>query len=199
MLNEVNGVINANGAQLLEIDTGNNTVINFGVLESTSTGGLKIDSNVVNFGKLVDTAGHLEIVGSVSGGTASVGPGGELIFDSAADQNVIFTSTTGGGLKLGDSSHFSGTITGFGGNNTDFIDLADFAWDPGNTTATFTSTDNIHGVLAILNTTTSQEVDLNLVGNYNSTTFTAATDGSGGTIIHDPVIHIAHHHGDHLV
>lgn len=200
VFNEVNGVINANGSQLLKIDTNHETVVNFGLIETTGAGGLKVDGDLANFGKLVANAGVLEIDGSLTGtGTATIGQNGTLDIVEASHQNISFASTLGGKLQLGDSKEFSGNITGFGGSNTDSIDLQDLTFHAG-TTATFTATDATHGVLTVANGV-DPVVTLNLVGDYSAATFTAADDGPGhGVLIHDPPApHIVHHHGDHLV
>src|SRR5260370_9194597 len=84
---------------------------------------MTVASGIVNSGVLWANGATLTVLGAVSGnGTATVDGVGTLDFEASTIANVVFGSGTGGTLKLGDSFHFNGTITGFCGS--DVIDLA---------------------------------------------------------------------------
>ena len=62
------GVIDANAAaNSLSVDTGANSITNYGLMEATGSGDLKIKSPIANFGVLEANGGTLEIDGPVSG------------------------------------------------------------------------------------------------------------------------------------
>src|SRR5258707_12290512 len=117
------GTIDATGTHALTIDTGSNLVLNSGVLEAAGSGGMTVASGIVNSGVLWANGATLTVLGAVSGnGTATIDGVGTLDFEASTIANVVFGSGTGGTLKLGDSFHFNGTISGLGGS--DVIDLA---------------------------------------------------------------------------
>src|SRR6185436_18806298 len=112
------GTIDATGTHALTIDTGSNLVTNSGVLEASGSGGMMVASGIVNSGVLWANGATLTVQGAVSGnGTATIDGIGTLDFEVSASVNVVFGSGTGGALKLGDSFHFNGTISGFGGSD----------------------------------------------------------------------------------
>ena len=69
------------------------------------------------------TGGTADFEKSVTGGTATI-DGGKLEFDGKADVDVTFASGHYGELVLGDVKHFSGTISGFGGTDSDSPSLS---------------------------------------------------------------------------
>ena len=118
------GLINATGTHALEIDTGTNTVLNSGTLEASGSGGLTVASSILNSGVLWANGAAITVQGEVSGnGTAAIDGNGVLDFEASSTANVVFNPDAAGTLKLGDSFHFNGTISGFQGS--DIIDLAD--------------------------------------------------------------------------
>ena len=109
------GTINATGTHALTIDTGSNWVFNSGVLEASGSGGLTVASAIANSGVLWANGSTITVDGQVTGnGTATIDGNGTLDFEASATVNVVFGSEGAGTLKLGDSFHFNGTITGFG-------------------------------------------------------------------------------------
>ena len=85
-----------------------------------------VASGIVNSGVLWANGATLTVQGAVSGnGTATIDGIGTLDFEASTSANVVFGSGTGGTLKLGNSFHFNGTISEFGGS--DVIDLANVA------------------------------------------------------------------------
>jgi hypothetical protein len=90
---------------------------------------------------------------------------------------VVFGSGAGT-LKLGDSFHFNGTITGFGAS--DSIDLANV----GSATASISYHENAAGTggtLAISDG--AQTLGLSLFGDYSADNFSVVPDPVHGTLI----------------
>jgi len=173
------GTIDATGTHALTIDTGSNSVLNSGVLEASGSGGMTVASSIVNSGVLWANGASLTVQGAVSGnGTATIDGSGTLDFEASSTANVVFGSGAAGTLKLGDSFHFNGTISGFGAS--DMIDLADV----GSAAASISYHENAAGTggtLAISGG--AQTVELSLVGHYSADNFSIVPDQATGTLI----------------
>ena len=124
--NSAAGTVNANNATALIINTGANTVTNSGLLESTSTGGLVIDTTVNNgtAGKITATTGAtvtLQNGASLQGGTlATSGTGVISVNGGKLDGTAhTVTLTAGSNLDLYNSTSMTllGTITNKGSFN----------------------------------------------------------------------------------
>ena len=117
------GIVNANAGVALILDTGNNTIENWGTLEATSSGGLVVKSDVVNAaGGLIKAVGAAAVVdldgATVAGGTLSASGVKAMIQTVSGTSNVlsggtfmmrtIVETTSGSELTL------SGTVTNFG-------------------------------------------------------------------------------------
>ena len=120
-------------------------------------------------------------------GTATIDGSGTLDFEASSTANVVFGSGATGTLKLGDSFHFNGTISGFGAS--DIIDLADV----GSTAASISYHENAAGTggtLAISGG--AQTVELSLMGHYSADNFSIAPDHVNGILIaylpHDLIV-----------
>ncbi len=109
-----------------------------------------------------------------------VATGGLVTFDGISAQGVTFEGTTGT-LKLDEAVAFTGQVSGLAGS--DALDLTDISYGP-NTTATFLG-DAIGGTLTVTDGTDTANITLQ--GNYLSSTWDLSSDGSGGTIVVDPV------------
>jgi hypothetical protein len=190
------------GAGKVQVDSGATLQFNVSAV---------ISGNVTDNGTIVAHAGGLEIgSGSSITGTGGfkIDAGAVLQFDGADALNVLFTGSTGE-LVLKDPADFSGTIGNSSGHLTsgNLIDLTNI--NP--TTAhlsgpvTYTSGNNISTVSITDGTHTDI---LHLVGDYTTSTWTFAADGSGGTIVDDPpgtsdpaqigdTFHFAETAGDH--
>ncbi len=173
------GTIDATGTHALTIDTGSNLVTNSGVLEASGSGGMMVASGIVNSGVLWANGATLTVQGAVSGnGTATIDGIGTLDFEASTTANVVFGSGTGGTLKLGNSFHFNGTISGFGGS--DVIDLANVA--AANASISYhENTAGTGGTLAISDG--AQTLELSLLGHYSADNFSIVADQLHGTSI----------------
>jgi len=186
LINE--GTIDATGANALTVDTGANVVTNSGTMEASGSGGLVVASSIANSGVLWANGASLTVQGEVSGnGTAQIDGNGILDFEASATANVVFGSGASGTLKLGDSFHFNGAITGFTGSDT--IDLADL----GSATASLSYQENAAATGGILTISDgAKTVELSLLGNYSADNFNLVSDQAKGTLVayvhHDLVV-----------
>jgi hypothetical protein len=173
------GTIDADATHVLAIDTGSNTVVNSGVLEASGSGGMTIASAIANSGVLWANGSYLAVQGEVSGnGTAAIDGNGMLDFEASSTSNVVFGFDAAGTLKLGDSFHFSGTITGFSGS--DIIDLADL----GSAAATLSYHENATGTGGTLSIFDgAQTAELTLLGHYSADNFSIVADATKGALI----------------
>src|SRR5262249_26975020 len=97
-----------------------------------------------------------------------------------SEQPVTFTGPTGA-LKLDNAVAFTGQVSGLSGS--DALDLGDISFGA-NTTATYLGNTS-GGVLTVSDGTHTANIDL--VGNYLSSSGDLASDGHGGTVVVDPV------------
>ncbi|HEY5071400.1 MAG TPA: hypothetical protein VII63_05150 [Caulobacteraceae bacterium] len=175
------GVIDADLAVALIIDTGANTIANSGLIEASGAGGGAIRSAVSNTGVLMADGGNLTVNGAVTGSGHAVISGGNLSFASGFSENVAFTGSTGV-LELAYSQGYTGTITGFSTNAGTSLDLRDIAFSR-STTATFSGTTS-GGTLTVTDGT--HTANIRLSGDYTGSTFVASGDGHGGVTVIDP-------------
>jgi hypothetical protein len=136
-----------------------------------------VDGAVENDGTLVAFRGDLTIDGDVTGtGIARILNGGVLTLEAGFDQNVQFQiAGASGELVLADSQAYSASIRSFSATGATSLDLQDIK---------FVSTDEAtfsKGVLTVTDGTDTAHIRLS--GNFTGVTFTAASDGDGGTVI----------------
>jgi hypothetical protein len=155
--------------------------------DGTGTANINFSGNYVlqNFSFSNDGSGGTLIVdppvtsaASQQTGTATIDVKGILDLEAPTTANVVFGSGAAGTLKLGDSFHFNGTISGFGASDT--VDLADV----GSATASISYHENAAGnggTLAISGG--AQIVELSLLGHYSADNFSIVPDQVHGTLI----------------
>ena len=109
--------------------------------------------------------------------------GGSLEFEAADSEKVKFVAGATGTLKIDHSltAPFTGTIAGLTKN--DSVDLADLTWVKGHMHAIFSGSAS-GGVLTVSDG--SSRVELDLSGNYTTSTWVLSKDSSGGTTVTDP-------------
>ena len=141
-----------------------------GAQSATTT--IDVSGDVVAFGALhqpakIETDATLELRSADSGTVTFEGPTGTLILDHA--------------------STFNGQVVGFSGNGNastlDVIDLKDIAFGPG-VTASYVG--NAIGGILTVSDARHDSANISLVGNYENSTFSVASDGAGGTSVVDP-------------
>jgi hypothetical protein len=177
LTNQAGGTIAATTSTALVINLGANTLINAGLIEALGvTAQGVISSAVANTGTLEATGGTLTVDGAVTGSGQAVITSGTLAFASSFDEAVDFTGT-GGELQLAQSQAFTNTITGFSADGATTLDLRDIGF-VGSGEATFSGTMS-GGTLTV--TDGSRTAHIALVGDFLGDTFTASSDGNGGT------------------
>ncbi len=182
LINESAGVVNANRPTALIVDTGASTIVNGGLLESSSTGGLTVNSAVNNTGTLLAAAGTVLVKGAVTGAGQVRILAGTADFMAGFGENVIFLGGSTGVLELSKSTAYAGTVSGFSTTGKTFLDLVDVVFS-GSTKATFSGT-TASGTLTV--TDGAHTAKIKLAGDYTKSSFILATDGHGGTLVHDP-------------
>ena len=181
LVNDSGGVIDANTAAALIIDTGVAFINTVGTIESTGSGGVTVQSALANAGQIGAFAGAVTLNGSVSGSGLAQINGGTLVANSAFSQAVDFTGSSGE-LVLADSRSYTGTITGFSTSGGTELDLKDVGFVK-SSEAKFSGTSS-GGVLTVKDG--GEVATIKLTGDYLSSTFVCSSDGSGGVLIEDP-------------
>jgi Ca2+-binding RTX toxin-like protein len=153
-------------SQLAITDTAQGAQIAFGADTITLTG----------VGAAQLTAKNLLLPANVT--PPAVGAGETITLGSAYAGEVSFLSDTGT-LTLEDSSSFTGTVAGLHGR--DAIDLADIGFGASSTLGYSANADNSGGTLSVGDGT--HMANIALLGSYMASSFVAASDGHGGTLI----------------
>ena len=159
---------------------------NAGVVDAGAGGIFVVQIATSNSGTLESTGGSLQFKGAVTGtGTATIS-GGVVDFGAASSIAVSFANASGT-LQLDASSAnnghgYSGSISGFGG--PDQFDLTDIAFGTNTTLGYAANANNTGGTLTVSDG--AHTANLALLGQYAASSFAAAGDGHGGTVITDP-------------
>jgi alkaline phosphatase D len=95
--------------------------------------------------------------------------------------NVTFAPGAKGSLQVDDAS-VGGQVSGFAPG--DMLDFADVAFGGSTTIGYAPNAGNTGGTLSV--TSSSHTANITLLGNYMASSFVAASDGHGGTLITDP-------------
>jgi Tryptophan-rich Synechocystis species C-terminal domain len=114
-------------------------------------------------------------------GPATIGTGQTVEVTGPYSGSITFASTTGT-LLLDHSSSFTGTVAGLLGPN-DLLDLLDI--NPATVQPPTESGTTAQGTTLQV-TDGTHTANIALLGNYMASTFVAASDGHGGTVVHDP-------------
>jgi hypothetical protein len=130
----------------------------------------------------VDKGGTLTVDGAVSAGGATI-DGGTAIFESSVEGNGagVDFGKAGGELVLAKAEAFTSPIVGFSTTGASSLDLEDVGF-AGAGEATFSANTNGTGVLTIVGTNRTVQIELD--GLSQGVTFTAASaDGGAASII----------------
>ena len=132
-------------------------------MAATGSGGLAIDGDVENSGLLWANGGNLTVTGSVTGdGAAKIDGTATMGFGAAVDQNITFDATASGTLKLNDADAFTGSVSGFDGNDQFDLSDIDFA------SAVLNYVENQAGTGGTLTVSDGVETaQINLIGHYS--------------------------------
>ena len=160
------------------------SVVNAGEIQVGGlTASLLINGAVTNTGTLDSFGGTMTVTGAVTGkGVVQLNGISTIHFVAGFTENVTFETASFATLELGQSQGYTGTITGFSTVGGSMLDLDDIAFVSASE-ATYSGT-STSGVLTVTDGTHTAHI--NLKGNYLASTFVCASDGHGGTIIHDP-------------
>ena len=168
----------------LTLGGGKAKVVNAGLIEAEGPGLLTIKGAIQNTGTLAVLLGTITVTGAVTGAGVAHIDSGRLDFMASFTEDVTFTgaSQRPGILELAQSQSYSGTVSGFSKVGRTFLDLDDIAFGKA-TTATYAGT-KTGGTLTV--TDGAHTAHIALLGDYRHSTFVVASDGNGGTKVHDP-------------
>ena len=174
-------VVNADhSGGLLELSTGANTITNAGLLEATNGGILGIASPLSNSGTIAANSGEVLIGNSVTGlGVVDIGANGlvDMLASASLINNVQFTDGNAV-LRVRSIGNIEGNIVGAGAADeidvrfVNFVSGLHTVWQQNVGSGRLSLVDNGSTLAAF-----------NLVGQYTSADFSAASDGAGGTLI----------------
>ena len=177
------GFVTTMNGGTIEAENGSNTISGSAVTNAGTIGvdggNLAIVGDVANSKGVLDASnGSLVIDGVVAGGKATLEGTGEMEFGGASSANVTFGASTDAILKLDKPSTFTGTVSGL--TTGDYIDFANinFADNP---TVSYSSKTH---VLTVTDSVSHVTDSIKLAGTVGS--FSAQSDGNGGTSITDP-------------
>ena len=108
----------------------------------------------------------------------TVANGATVDLTTPSDAAVTFAGSSGT-LQLDQSASFTGTITGFGGQ--DQIDLTDIGYTANTTLGYAANNGNSGGALTVGNGINTANIAL--LGNYMAASFVTSSDGHGGTLV----------------
>jgi hypothetical protein len=108
----------------------------------------------------------------------TVGNGASVDLNTPSAAAVTFAGGSGT-LQLDQSAAFSGTITGFGGQ--DQLDLTDIAFSANSTLGYSANSNNSGGGLTVSDGI--HMANIALLGSYMASSFVTSSDGHGGTLI----------------
>jgi len=171
------GTIVATGDNALVIDTADNAVVNTGVLEAIGSGGLIVESDLVNSGDLLANEGDITVNGDVTGGgDATISGEATLEFGGAADADVTFAEGDGT-LELDQAEDFTGTVAGF--NEGDKLVLGDVEADSGTPITWQANDEGTGGTLTVSDGTNTADIAID--GQYEAAG--AEANAEGGTVL----------------
>ena len=179
-------------------DLGVTSVASGGLLETLIGGTAILSGTVVISGTLFASGARslIDIVGGATvtgGGIAKIANGILNIEGSGDNQNVVFQSAGTGTLEisdaLGNTSAFGGTVSGFGQNVHQFINLTGVHFVSGVVSARYSSSTANSGVLTVTSGGSANVVAvIDFSGHYVTWNF-HLTSGSSGTVeIFDPPV-----------
>ena len=176
----ISGTLNSTGISAIDGATINNA----GTLEMTG-GTLTIDaaSTVNNTGVIEVNGGNLVVDTTFAGSAEIIGASllelGANSSGAYSSANIAFAAGATGILKLDHAEAFSGTVSGLDDNKLDLGDITS-----GADTSIIYSGDSAGGILTIVSKADPTQVaHIQLTGDYLGSSFTAASDGHGGTSV----------------
>jgi hypothetical protein len=153
-----------------------------------SAGTVVVSGTVTSSGTLfasgVDST--IDITGLLNGGKAEIG-NGMVEISNLSSGAVIFESGGTGGLLLDNAAGYTGRVSGFGANTTQFIDLTNVTYDASVSCVYTPNSTNPTQKGALTVTSGGQIVaKIHLLGDYTTANFTLTADSAGHVQITDP-------------
>jgi hypothetical protein len=150
--------------------------------------GLQLDSNALGEGTLFASGidSTVDITGILNGGKAEVG-NGVVDISNLSSEAIIFDASGTGGLLLDNAIYYTGKVSGFGANTTQFIDLTNVTYDA-SVSCIYTPNATNPTEKGVLTVTSGSQIvaKIHMLGDYNTANFTLTADSSGHVQITDP-------------
>ncbi|MFZ3154078.1 beta strand repeat-containing protein [Pseudomonas sp.] len=176
------GLILASGANALVIDTGDNTIVNSGTLESTGAGGMTVASAIDNSGHLWANGSDLRLLADVTGnGSATIDGNATLSFAGAAHASVAFYGGGAGTLVIAQAEAAGSLVGILGLESDDSLVFGDLAFGANTQLSYSTNAYGSGGVLTVDDGT--QRAEVSLLGHYSAADFQVAAGGEAGTLV----------------
>ncbi len=175
-----NGVLTVtDGTDTVRLDfNGSYTLANFDFASDGSGGTIVYDPPVpASNGSTPNFTASEPPIGATEGST-TIGTGATLELAAAVSGSVTFAGSTGT-LSLDQPSTFTGTVSGFQGQ--DIIDLPGIAFGANTTLGYLPNSNQTGGTLTLTNATHSANIAL--LGSYMASSFAIVSDTSGGTMV----------------
>ena len=165
--------------------------IGSGALVDVMSGGTAVvNGTVTSLGTLFagDVGSTVDIIGVLNGGLAEVGSG-IVDITNLSSEAVLFQSGGTGGLLLADAIGYTGKVSGFGTNTTQFIDLTNVIYDPG-VSCIYKPNSTYPAQKGVLTISSGGQIvaKIHMVGDYTTANFTLSADSSGHVEITDPPV-----------
>jgi hypothetical protein len=158
------------------------------VVNIMSTGTVVVGGTVTSSGTLfasgVDST--LDSTGLLNGGKAEVG-NGVIDISNLSSETIIFDSSGAGGVVFDNAIGYTGKVSGFGANTTQFIDLSNVTYDA-SVSCIYTPNAANPAEKGVLTVTSGGQIvaKIHMVGDYNTGNFALSADKSGHVQITDP-------------
>jgi hypothetical protein len=179
-------------------DLGLTSIASGGLFETLNGGTAIVSGTVTNSGTLFASGAHslINIVSGASvtgGGIAKIANGTIEIEGNGDNQNVVFVAGGSGTLQIADApgnpSAFGGTVSGFGQNVHQFIDLTGVTYVAGVVSRSYSSSTASSGVLTVTSGGTANVVAvIDFSGHYVTSNFHITSGANGTVAIFDPPV-----------
>ena len=179
-------------------DLGLTSIASGGLFETLSGGTAIVSGAVINSGTLFASGARslIDIVAGAAvtgGGIAKIANGTIDIEGSGNNQSVVFLAGGSGTLQIadapGNTSAFGGTVSGFGQNVHQFIDLPAVTYVSGVVSASYSSSTASSGVLRVTSGGTANVVAvIGFSGHYVTSNFHITSGANGTVAIFDPPV-----------
>jgi autotransporter passenger strand-loop-strand repeat protein len=176
-------VVNRGGIQRVD-GIATSTTVESGGTEIVNAGGTAIATTLLSGGTLLASGGTADVAAAIKGGSILICNGTVDIQQASAD-NVTFRSGGIGGVELDIANAYTGEVSGFGSDSSQFIDFTHV--NSAGATVSYTPKSSDSGILTVTSGGHTL-ASIHMIGHYTTADFHPGNDGSGNLIITDPPV-----------